>query len=414
MLLFIWIACQTTSEKQSTASITYYQDVLPILSQNCLRCHMGNGPGVGDFSDPETASQFAEVMLASIEDGRMPPPVSDPACHDYIDSEKMFITEESKEVIAKWIEAGKPIGDAADAPEINLEALKIEDPDITTYIPAPYTPTYDQPDSEGNEYRCFVLEHEQDEPFYITELHPDIDQEAIVHHIVLAKSPRQYLQESAFRTEGVECMEGAQGLVQGNSATGAGMIAAWAPGGSPIRFDGGGILIQPNEVFVLQVHYYLGSAEEGLADQSGYTMKIASEVDEAILMAPYGYVNFNIPAGDPAYTYGEQVEVPVDMKIWATFPHMHLLGTGYKLSVMRPDTEECVVQSDNYDFNNQLTYQFADPIQVNRGDSIHWECTWNNSTSNPNLYYNPPQDVGFGEKTGEEMCYAFSLISLGQ
>ncbi len=160
MLLFIWIACQTTSEKQSAASITYYQDVLPILSQNCLRCHMGNGPGVGDFSDPETASQFAEVMLASIEDGRMPPPVSDPACHDYIDSEKMFITEESKEVIAKWIEAGKPIGDAADAPEINLEALKIEDPDITTYIPAPYTPTYDQPDSEGNEYRCFVLEHE--------------------------------------------------------------------------------------------------------------------------------------------------------------------------------------------------------------------------------------------------------------
>ena len=94
---------------------------------------------------------------------------------------------------------------------------------------------------------------------------------------------------------------------------------------------------------------------------------------------------------------------------------MHLLGTEYNLSVQHQDgEEECVVRSDNYDFNNQLTYQFEDPIVVKEGDSIFWECTWNNSSSNPYVYYDPPQDVSYGERTDEEMCYAFTLISLGE
>ena len=35
------------------------------------------------------------------------------------------------------------------------------------------------------------------------------------------------------------------------------------------------------------------------------------------------------------------------------------------------------------------------------------------SISNPNLVIDPPADIGYGERTDEEMCYGFSLISLG-
>ena len=131
-------------------------------------------------------------------------------------------------------------------------------------------------------------------------------------------------------------------------------------------------------------------------------------------MGPYGYTNFTIPAGEESYSYSETIEAPADFRIWATFPHMHLLGRGYHLSIIRAGgDEECVVYSENYDFNNQLTYQFDKPISVYQGDQIFWECTWNNSVSNPDLYYETPQDVYFGERTDEEMCYAFTLISLG-
>ena len=37
--------------------------------------------------------------------------------------------------------------------------------------------------------------------------------------------------------------------------------------------------------------------------------------------------------------------------------------------------------------------------------------TWNNSTSNEELIHNPPTDVSYGERTDEEMCFGFTLVS---
>ena len=75
---------------------------------------------------------------------------------------------------------------------------------------------------------------------------------------------------------------------------------------------------------------------------------------------------------------------------------------------------ECLVASDRYDFDNQLTYMFDAPILLEEGTQFSLSCTWNNSTDNPNLLINPPVDIGYGERTDEEMCYAFTLISLGE
>ena len=87
---------------------------------------------------------------------------------------------------------------------------------------------------------------------------------------------------------------------------------------------------------------------------------------------------------------------------------MHILGKGYELST----DNECLIASDNYDFDNQLTYMYHEPVTVPAGSNIHMSCTWNNSTSNPDLIIDPPQDIGYGERTDEEMCYAFTLVSL--
>ena len=97
------------------------------------------------------------------------------------------------------------------------------------------------------------------------------------------------------------------------------------------------------------MHYYKGGTADGATDQSGYMMKTTDSVEKTIVMAPFGYGDFTIPAGDPAYTLNQSFELPTDITIWATFPHMHLLGTGYHMSIIREDTEEeeCVVQSEH-------------------------------------------------------------------
>ena len=80
--------------------------------------------------------------------------------------------------------------------------------------------------------------------------------------------------------------------------------------------------------------------------------------------------------------------------------------------VEKPDgEEECAVSAENYDFYNQLTYLFNEPLVIEPGDTVHWSCTWNNSTSNPDQIYDPPQDIRYGERTDEEMCFMFSVFS---
>ena len=132
-----------------------------------------------------------------------------------------------------------------------------------------------------------------------------------------------------------------------------GMLSAWAPGAKPIRFEDGGISVQPDEVFILQMHYYQADTSQVLLDQSGYMMNIASSVENTILMGPYGYTDFEIPAGDASYSYGQTVEVPANFRFGYISSYASF-WEGYKLHIIRADgQEDCVVSSDTYDFNNQ-------------------------------------------------------------
>jgi len=97
--------------------------------------------------------------------------------------------------------------------------------------------------------------------------------------------------------------------------------------------------------------------------------------------------------------------------LWSMLPHMHAIGSGFDMSISTDSGDTCVVQSDGYDFDNQQNYIFKEPISLQNGDEVSWSCTWNNSTSNPDLIYDPPIDIRYGEGSDDEMCLFFGLIS---
>jgi len=411
--LLLLTACGTdvpdsdTSDPDVTADVTYYPDVQPIVDAQCVRCHNPDGVGPFDFSDAQTFASFAERALARVEAGTMPPAVSDPECHPYVGQEHMNVPEGTAELLADWIEQGKVMGDPADAVPIEPIPVDLPEVDLQVMMEAPYTPVYTDERNPGNEYRCFYLDP-SDEDIYIGGLHPVVDNAAMVHHMVLFTVPDAEVPAQA-GPEGVDCID--------MSAGGDGMIAAWAPGMLPIELpEGAAIKVDRNRTLVLQMHYY-DAAPPGSSDQSGYAFDLvpSATVTDEVFMLPLGAFDFEIPAGDPAYTHHTSLTLPDwfgGAKIYATFPHMHVLGTGYRLWYTREGRENCLAESDRYDFENQLTYVFPEPIQVTGGDTLHLECTWNNSTSNPELIHDPPIPIGYGERTDEEMCYAFTLVSL--
>jgi len=413
LLALAFVGCSGTGEiapgPEGEPEITYFRDVEPLVDRWCARCHRPDGPGSADFTDPGVVAVLAEYMLARVDDGEMPPPVADPDCRPYWGHEELTLPLEARDMLARWIELGKPLGDPADSTATGgVQNMALPDADLELRLPTPYTPTFTDASDPGNEYRCFALEHGRDEDFFITGLAPLLDQEKLVHHIVLFRLSESSLWPGYDPAVGVDCIDDmAESVI--------GMIAGWAPGAVPIEFpQGTGIKILANQRIGIQIHYFQ-NGEAGLADQTGYAFKTATEVDDEVRMVPVGTTSFNIPAGDDSYSREGSWSMPLGIApiVHGVFPHMHVLGTQFSMWLQRSDgTQECIVDMPRYDFDNQQSYLFEWPLELEADDRLHFRCTWDNSAENPDQLQDPPGDVRYGERTDEEMCYGFTFIQL--
>jgi hypothetical protein len=393
----------------ASADANWYRDVSPILQTHCTRCHYEDGLGTGDFNDFDTAKAMSEVMLSQIDAGLMPPPTSDPDCRDYVGSESMHLPEEARQTLQAWVEGGTPKGDIADAIVVDGLSEILENPDVEIYMTDAYTPTFSDTSQPGNEYRCFVIQDVPAEDYYITSLQPIIDTREIAHHVVLYSIREGSLSSAYTKPEGFDCIDGQEYAVIDD------FVAGWAPGALPIELpDGVAMKMKGGAAFLLQMHYFdPGNLPEGTADRSGYAFKTTTEPETLAYFDVFGVIFFNIPAGDDSYTKGSSSSVSLnsDLTIYSLWPHMHVLGSGFEMTATNRSGEEtCLVEGD-YNFNNQVPYYFKEPFVVSGGSTLDYSCTWNNSPSNPGLIHDPPQATGYGERTDEEMCFFFALVS---
>ncbi|MFN7145103.1 MAG: hypothetical protein ACK4YP_15105 [Myxococcota bacterium] len=401
-LALVFAGCIAPAEEEKDTGVSYYRDVRPVLDQSCARCHTDAGLATS-FDDPATVQAMASAIQARTQAGDMPPPAPDPDCADYEGSEDLFLSEEAKATLSAWAEAGAPLGDPADAPGAR-PPLTSAPFDAELRGSAPYTPVFDE---TGNDYRCFVLDVGNEEKVYVTGFEALVDNPKIVHHVVLwSVSGSTRLPDEAEGEVGFAC----DGFGEG----GWDFFAGWAPGGRPFLFDEGqGMGLRASSRLVLQMHYYESydgaSAEQ---DQSGYGLHLSDTVEREVFAMPLGVEDFTIPAGE---MYAEEEMIAPWQDSWGAvtivgvFPHMHLLGTGFDFRVHHADASEtCVVEMNDWDFHNQQAVRLKEPVTVVGGDVVTVSCQWDNSATNPNQPSSPPQDVGFGEGTGDEMCYAFT------
>ncbi|MCO4772914.1 MAG: hypothetical protein KDA24_22975 [Deltaproteobacteria bacterium] len=403
------LGCPSEGEPEPATDLSYYADIKPMLDTHCTRCHQPGGQGVGDFTDDVEAMALADRMRARVDAGEMPPPVADPSCRDYEGSEHLSMPDHKRAMLAEWVDGGKPMGELAEYTPVGEVIAQLDRVDMTIGLEYAYTPTFTDASNPGNEYRCFVVEHGQTEDFFLTGMNPLIDSEPLVHHIVLFKMPREEIWDDYDPAVGKDCIDGTGG------ADVDGMIAGWAPGALPVALpEGMGLRVNEDDVLVMQMHYFQAGPEvAGLSDQSGYEFTIADSVDTPIRMLPAGIFDFNIPAGAESHTATDSISLPEDigLTVYGTFPHMHVLGTQYRVWADQDGVETCISEGD-YDFDNQITYMFKEPLDFPAGSDLNISCTWNNSTSNPDLLVDPPVDTGYGERTDEEMCFAFTLAAI--
>ena len=412
-------ACNATSDGDGTATaaddtgtsaaVTWYRDVLPIVQDNCLRCHTDDGVAQVDFSTYEGAAPYAGLMAAWTEAAVMPPPVADPACRPYVGHDRMVLSDEQRALFAAWSELGAPAGAPADAPPAPEEddSLHLADPDLL--LPMSFAHTVDT-EADGNEYRCFLLDLDVEEGFYITAFDVLVGDPRVAHHALLFRDTGGDAGVDYGATDpenGFDCRDP---LMEDDWE----FLHAWAPGMPATVFpDGVGLRVEEGDQLVLQMHYF-DEVGLGASDLTTYALQTASSVDDGVLMYPVGPDRFTLPAGEAAWTETLSFEntYPVTLTVYGAFPHMHWLGTSYRAWLDKSDgTEECMVAGETWDFENQVTYLFEDPLTFAPGDILNLQCTWDNSAANPNQHYSPPQDISYGEGTNQEMCYFLMYFS---
>jgi cytochrome c5 len=409
-----------TADAGATLTTTsWYANGKPFVDRYCRSCHGGAGPGTGDFTSYENVVALAQPMLAAVTAGRMPPGASDPKCRDYANSDRRFVSDADRESFAKWVAEGTPKGEPKGEAEVPPLDETIANPDLVIKAAAAYAPTFSNPNEPGNEYRCFALKPGLTGNKFITEMGPVLDKRSMIHHIVAYRIAEPNLPAAGknFPAEGWSCIDMVNaGINPTNPFQGDGMIVAWAPGTGAFKFPAGtGLSLKSTDAVVLQIHYFQSGKEPaGTKDQTGFAFKFADSVQTPLLIAPVGKSGFRIPAGNASYSYtGSFGPLPVSLKVYGTMPHMHVLGTGYELSVSNgSNPSTCIAKSDRYDFSNQVTYFFKEPVLVPAGAKVDFRCTWDNSAANPNQFNDPPVDVSYGERTDQEMCYAFSILAL--
>jgi hypothetical protein len=400
----------TGTEPTEPPDTTWYADVEPLVFTHCAGCHNGSGIGPGDFTDAEYAALLAPVMLARVDAGEMPPPAADPDCNSYEGAEQMVLPEGAREVLARWVELGAPLGDPADSTGVlPPEPPELSRRDVVLEPPAGYVPDF----TDGNEYRCFLLDGPVTHDQYIAgfEFLPDNDK--ISHHALffIDTEGQSHHRITDPATHSWKCDE------QLGFGGGMQMVHAWAPGGGALEFpDDMGLLLPEGSQVVMQLHYFEGEPDPA-PDVPAYALKLEPTVDDELTYTALGPVAFEIPAGDPVYT--ATLDIPmfwltlglVEYEVYGLMPHMHVLGTGYEFKAVEPDGDEkCLARAEAYDFDLQPTYWFDHPVTVDPEDTLSLSCTWDNSAGNPNQINDPPIDVTFGEKTQDEMCLALMYV----
>jgi hypothetical protein len=377
-------------------------DVSLALANNCRHCHdetpMFGAPmslaSLEDFLVPAKTDMtitVAEKVLQRINDPQNPMPPDG------------SMTTEDAALLNDWIGVGMP-GYEGPACE---DQTPDEDPWGPEYLPCEPVAEFRAHDGNGGGfqvpvvqdlYQCFVFESPFDAEEQGTAWAPIIDDERVIHHWLLLQNADPALQPG----DSFPCGQS----IQLDSP----MLMGWAPGTPNFVMpeEAGLELPGPGENVILQIHYNNTAGLTDSVDRSGVAL-CSTEQPRANAASTLwlGSLEIDVPPGGTQTVVGDchtglRASEPVTML--ASWPHMHQTGTSIKTDLIRggnTDNTENLVDVPAWNFHNQIYYPHDPPVQIAVGDVLRTTCTFQNPYDYP---------VSFGEGTGDEMCFDFSLV----
>ncbi|MBK5288618.1 MAG: YceI family protein [Acidimicrobiia bacterium] len=450
---------------RSGDSPSFKNVVLPAMEANCASCHQAGEVGAAHwkFETAGDAERVADGLGTVVKARYMPPwPASDagvPLAHS------KRLSEKTVNQIVAWAHAGGPL-DIPASTKVKVRKGPTPKPprrDAVLKMPEGYAGTLSVP----NDYRCFVLDPKITEPMFMTGYQVDPGVRREIHHAQIFHQDARQAAESVARSgkdgkPGWSCYASPSGVSarRGRGFSGqAGLVAGWVPGQDPVIYAGNsGILMQPGDVLVLQMHYHYDTTP--VPDRSTVSIQLdpgTAPIKQLDIVNPIGPVEIPCNPGqtdplcdrDAALAENVRVyggfgaiepallglcgkthedlaarffktgiastdctySVPASGTIIGVLGHMHTLGTSFRFT-LDPGTpqEKVLLDIPTWNFDWQMNYELETPLHVEKGQKIKMECSWDRSVD-PNR---PPRYIVFAEGTEDEMCFGTYALVLDE
>ena len=216
------------------ARISYSETIAPMLQENCVACHQTGGIAPWAMTDYNMVRGFAPMIREVIRTGRMPPWHADPHIGEW--QEDRSLTNEERQTLVHWIEAGAPRGEGPDplaatvreAPEWPLGT-----PDLIVELPS-----FDIPATGVVDYEFPVVANPLDRDVWVRAMTIKPGSVEVVHHVLVGTTDvgdaGRYSDDALMRN----------------------YLGGYAPGHETQKMpEGTGVFVPKGTGFMAQMHY---------------------------------------------------------------------------------------------------------------------------------------------------------------
>ncbi len=407
----VLLASAAAQQAPGARQVTFAKDVVPILQRSCVTCHRPGQVAPMSLMTYEDARPWARSIKARVVNREMPPWHIDR--HVGIQKFKNDISLSDADIatVAAWVDAGAPLGNRADMPPLrqfaDSDAWAIGEPDLVVRFPAMAVPPTG-PDLFPTVTAPLGIAEDR----YIKAIETrsvDASTRRVLHHSVATMVPPA---------------DEANPDVEDGGA----FIVEYASGKTPEVYpDNSGVLLKQGQNLSLGAHLHpVGEQIQALVEV-GFKLYPKGVVPK--------YIRYSTHHGDPRPDANESLDIPAGGlvrtdgytlhtkpgKIIAFQPHMHIRGKYQCMELIYPSNPSKVMVREmiscaHWNYNWHLVYNYADDVApiVPAGTIVHI-ISWHDNSSNIRDNPDPKNWVGYGQRTIDEMGFAWvGWIDLSQ
>ncbi|MEE2637373.1 MAG: hypothetical protein VYE68_09100 [Acidobacteriota bacterium] len=404
-----WLVVPGAAVAQDADEVTFARDVVPILQQKCQVCHQPDSIAPMSLLTYQDTRPWARSIRQKVLAREMPPWHIAKNIGIKRFKNDRSLTDAQIDTLVQWVDAGALFGDTADLP------APIDWPDPTAWqleerFGAPdlviRTDPFTMPADGQDKWWRPTIDTGVTEPRWVKaiEIRPSFPSgRKVVHHVLASL---------------VQPEEGLTGLassfeVSDGEQPDPGLFMEWAIGKVGEIFpDDAGKLMLPGSRIRWEVHYHAVGEEvrDDVVEMGVYFYPKGQEPRYRTILTGFGGRSgeIDIRPGQLSTTEGFTVlRAPARFENFQ--PHMHMRGKAMSIEAIYPDgRQELLSLVDNFQWNWHVNYVYDEAVApVLPKGTIVKVTAWHDNTAGNRNNPDPEQWVGYGDRTVDEMGFAW-------